>query len=133
VEVHGIKNDHRIVLHPQRTSRVDPIALPSGRSQLRIDLVRVIAPLAGDDRVHPPQRFNVLGVKKAAGFVAANLWSVAANVRGREKDRLEAAKIPFRLHPLHQDRTDHPSPADKSNALHETSPATRPYLLPAQT
>ena len=123
VQVHGVEDDDRVVLHPQGAGRVDPIALPAGGTKLRIDLVRVVATLAGDDDVHALQGIDALGIEQLAGFLAADLRPGTAGSRRREKHRLDMGKITLGLHPVHEDRADHPPPPDQTNALHGTNPS----------
>ena len=72
------------------SSGVDPVAFPAGRAQLGIDLVRVVAALAGDDQ-------HVHALSSATSAIASFTASVdvpiagprAAHLRRREEHRLD--------------------------------------------
>src|SRR4051812_26611712 len=60
--VHRVEDDYRVVRQPQRTGRVNPVAFPAGRTQLRVDIVGVLAALARNEDVHRRQFRDRLGI-----------------------------------------------------------------------
>ena len=65
VAIDGIEDDHRVVGHPQRRGGIDPVAVPARGAQLRKHVLRVVAALAGDDRVERGERGEIGGVARA--------------------------------------------------------------------
>ena len=113
VAVDRVEDDHRVVLHPQRRRGVDPVALPAGRAQLRKHVVRVVAALAGDDRIERGERGEV-GRALERRRVPADGRALAADVRRREEHGLDQLEVPLLEHPLHQHRAHHSTPTDES-------------------
>jgi hypothetical protein len=114
VQVDRIQHDDGVVLHAQRRRRVDPVAVPAGRAQLRVHLGGVVAALARDDDL----ALRELGDIQRAfqfGLVLRHRWRIAARVRRGEEHRLDMVEIAFVLHTLHQDRTDHAAPTNQTN------------------
>src|SRR5262249_53082040 len=93
----------------QRRRRVDPVAVPAGRAQLRIHVVRVVAALAGDDRIALLEVVDAVGVFEF-GLVSGERRRVAARIAGAEKHRFDQIEVAFLLHTLHQDAADHAAP-----------------------
>ena len=122
-QVDRIEDDHRVVLHAQRARGVDPVALPAGRAQLRIDLVGVVAALAGDDHRQLLQRLDVRGVRHRAGALA-DVRALAARLRGREEHRLDVVEVLLLAHPLHEDRAHHAAPTDDADSQHDRFPSS---------
>ena len=114
VQVDRIKHNDRVILHAQRGSGIDPVAVPAGCTQLREDLGRIVATLAGDDDVALLQLINIVGVLQR-GFVLRHRRRLAACVRCREEHRLDMIEITLFLHALHQDRTHHATPTHQTN------------------
>ncbi|CAN0627157.1 protein of unknown function [Burkholderia multivorans] len=109
VQVDRIENDDRVVIHPQRRRRVDPVAVPARRAQLREHFVRVVAALAGDDGVALLQLVDVHRVLERS-LVFRERRGLAARVAGAEKHRFDQVEIALFLHALHEDAADHAAP-----------------------
>ena len=72
-----IKDDHRVVVHPQRVRGVDPVTVEAGGADGRVRGVRPIAALTGDDRVESLERFRVARIFQRARRLA-DCWRGAA-------------------------------------------------------
>ncbi len=115
--VDRVEDDDGVVLHPQRRSGVDPVAVPARRTQLRVDVLGVVAALRGDDGVALLQFVDGHGVLER-GDVLADIGAFAAHVRRGEEHRIDQIEIAFFLHPSHQHGTHHAAPADQSYFHH---------------
>ena len=60
--VDRVEDDDRVVLHAQGLGGVDPVAVPAGGAQPRIDVLGVLAALRGDDDPAALQRLEVVRV-----------------------------------------------------------------------
>jgi hypothetical protein len=114
VQIHRIENDDRVVLHAQRRSRIDPVALPAGGTQLREHLVGVIAALARNDEIALFQVVNTQSHRFEFRLVFRERRRIAARIAGAEKHRFDQVEIAFLLHALHQDAADHAAPTNET-------------------
>jgi hypothetical protein len=119
VGVHRIENDRGIVAHAQRRRRIDPIPVPSALAQRCVDLGGVFPALATDQHVALREFAQVLRVLQAAAMTRL-FGRGAANARRGKESSIDALKIVFLAHPLHQDAADHTSPPDHPNPQHQT-------------
>ena len=114
VAVDGVEHDDRVVFHAQCGGRVDPVAVPAGIAQGLEHGFGVVAALAGYDDVHFRQFGDVVCVKQRSGYLT-EIGGCAADVGCGEEIRFgDAGEVVFFAHTLHQHRTDHAAPADKS-------------------
>src|SRR6202007_67667 len=98
-----------------RRCRVDPVSVPPGCTQLRVDRAAVIASLARQDGLALGQGRQIMRVVQAR--LPAAHAGCCATVTGRaEKARPDQIEIVLADHSLHQDRTDHPAPPDKTDS-----------------
>ena len=109
--VNRIQHDHRVVLHTQRRGGVDPVAIPTRFAQLGVNLVGVVAALAGENHLHGFEFINAVGVFQRCNAFA-NRRGFAACVGCGEKHRLDQIEVFFFEHALHQHGTDHATPTD---------------------
>jgi hypothetical protein len=75
----------------------------------------VVTALAAHEHVTALERVDVVGVLDGARGLA-HVGSGLAGLRGREERGLEQLEVLFGLHPLEEDRTDHASITNDSNA-----------------
>ena len=118
VLVHRVENDDGVVFHAQRRGGVNPVALPAAFTQLRVNIVGVIAALTRDNNVQRLQCFQIECILKRATGTATKRWSRLPQLGGGEKNRANGIKIALFNHALHEDRADHSAPADKTNIFH---------------
>ena len=111
--VDRIQHDHGLFVHPQRRRCIDPEAFPAGCAQLRMDIQRVVAALAGDDSIKRGQGLDVVGI--AQRRIAHG--RLATRVRRAEEHRIEQIEVLLGAHPVHQDRTHHATPAHQTNPI----------------
>src|SRR5690606_13837012 len=118
--VHRIEDDHRVILHAQAGSGVDPVALPTGLAQLGEHLVGVVAALAGQDHIEALQLVDAVGILQR-GNVLADRRALATDIGSGEEHRLDQVEIPLFQHALHENGTHHAAPTDQSYSLHDNS------------
>jgi hypothetical protein len=88
-KVDGIEHDDGILLHAQAGRGVDPVALPTGGSQARMNVLGVIAALGADEQRQPGQR----GDRSLASCTLAAPAGAAAQVqRGAGSPACEVLK-----------------------------------------
>src|SRR5262249_22685761 len=98
---------------------------PASRTQARMDVIAVFATLARDDGVARFEGSDVVRIfQERSG--SPDFRRGASRIRGAEKHGLEQIEILLGGHALHEHRTDHATPTDKSN-LHD-SPDEMPVL-----
>src|SRR4029079_14187944 len=107
---------------------VDPEALPAGGAQARVDVLGVVAALAGDDGRAAPQRLEAVGVLQLR-LVLRELRRRPALVAGAEEDRLDQREVACGLHPVEQHGADHAAPADQSCEFHLRCPVWKWEIL----
>ncbi len=100
--VDRVEDDNGIIFHAQSGSRINPVAVPARRAQLRIDVAGVIATLAGDDDIQRLQRFNIKRILQRACRAPAKLRRGLAVLRSRKEYRADHIKIALFTHALHQ-------------------------------
>jgi hypothetical protein len=136
-QVHWVQDDDRVIVHAQRGGRVNPVALPAGRTQLGEHLAGVVAALRGDDDLAFFKRLYVQGVFER-GFVFGLCGGCTAGVGGGKKHRLNQVEVAFGLHAVHQHRADHAAPAHQTCqlahfiALSKLNRATPDCVCPAR-
>ena len=116
--VDRVQDDDRIVVHSKRGGCVDPIARPTQCAELWKHFARVVATLTSDDDIHFGKRFNSRGRVQLARFDTADLGAVAASIGCRKEHRLAMREVVLCDHALNEHRTNHATPADKSNFFH---------------
>ena len=126
VAVDRIQDDDRVLLHAQGGGGVNPVALPAGGFQARIDILGVVAALGGDDDVLRGQRLEIEGVLQGAG-IDAKIGGGLTGLGGGEEGGLNAGKILLFLHPAHQHRTHHATPTDQTYFFHNVLPWIAAY------
>jgi len=115
--VDRIQNDDRVFVHAQCGGSVNPMAIPASRAQLRENFGGVVTALCRDDDVATFQCIDVEGILQRR-FVFGRGRRFAASVGGGEKQRFDQTKVALGLHAVHQDGTDHATPAYKSYQFH---------------
>ncbi len=96
------------------------MTVPAGGAQLGEDFLGVVAALAGNDDFALFQcvdRSSVL--QRQGGFLATEHRRLAAGRGGGEIHRIDMGEIALFDHALHQHRTDHATPTDQTNLLHD--------------
>ena len=71
---------------------VDPVAVPARRAELRQHRVRLVAALAGDDRIERRERLRRRSRRASGGVSPPIDGTLAADVRRREEHRLDRAR-----------------------------------------
>jgi hypothetical protein len=120
-QVDRVENDDGVVLHAQRLGGVDPVAVPAGGAQARVDVLGVLAALRGDDDLAAPERLDVVGVEQR-GLVPRVRRRPAALVAGAEEERLDQVEVAFGGHALQQHGSHHAAPTDQSRPFHAVRP-----------
>ena len=118
VRVHRIEDEHRPGLHAKGRGGVDPVAVPAGGAEARVDRARVVASLAGDDDVVPGERADVVRVAEPPGIEAEAGRTRPARRGGRVERGRDPGEVAFLPHPLEQHRADQPPPADEPDVRH---------------
>ena len=118
VRVHRIEDEHRPRLHAKGRGGVDPVAVPAGGAEMRVDRARVVASLAGDDDVVPGERADVVRVAEPPGIEAEAGRTRPARRGGRVERGRDPGEVAFLPHPLEQHRADQPPPADEPDVRH---------------
>ena len=121
VAVDRIQNDDGVFLHPQGGGGVNPVTLPAGGFQARIDILGVVAALGGDDDILLGQRLDIEGVLQSTG-IDAEVGSGLTGLGGGEECGLNMGEILLFLHPAHQNRSHHATPTDQTYFFHIVLP-----------
>lgn len=119
-----IEDDGRLILHTQGAGGIDPVALPAAGAQIAIDLLGVVATLAGDDHVQHLELIDVGGILERRHF-DAHIGAGLASLGGGEEDRLDALEVTIFQHALHEHGTDHAAPTDETDFQHVKSSSNR--------
>ena len=89
-----------------------------------MDVVGVVATLAGHHDVALRECLQVIGVLQHAGRSATDQGTVAARLRRAEEDRVDVIEVALDRHALHEHRAHHATPANDCS-LHSLAPAAR--------
>src|SRR5262249_44000580 len=92
-------------------------------SQTRMHVVAVVTTLASEDHVAVLQRADVIGVLERAADRSLDLRRSAAWIRRAEEHGLEQLKVVFFGHALHEDRSNHATPAANSHSHFDSQSA----------
>ncbi len=115
--VNRIEHDDRLFNHPQCRSGIDPIAVPARLAQFGVDLLGVVAALAGDDHIHHLELIDAFGIPQRR-HILAHIRTRLTGLGGGEKDRFDIGKIVLFTHALHQHRADHTAPTYQTYFFH---------------
>ena len=122
VHIYRIQDNDAVPVHAQGRGRIDPVAVPTRIPQLLEHPVGVITALAGDNGIQVLERLNVRCILQRYRTLA-HIRPLLSHLGGGEEYRLlDQIKVPLRLHTLHEDRTHHPAPTNKTYALHNIRP-----------
>jgi len=101
-KVDRIEDDHRRVGHSQGGRGVDPIALPSGLAETRMNGLGVVSALSADEHGQALERSEVMRILNRRVDRAADIRRGGARLRRAEEDGLDQVEIPLGAHALEQ-------------------------------
>ena len=117
IQVDGIQDDQRIIIHAEFGGGVNPVAIPACLTQFREDFQGVVTALAGDEDVAFPEFIDTVSVFQY-GFILRPYRCLSTRIGGGEEDWFKQVKVFFFLHTLHEHGTDHATPSNQSNQFH---------------